>query len=263
MMSVFFDEFKIILVGAVLSFSGSAFSGDWSVINSCIEKKSEGDFINVIKIKSGCSGLKIVGSKYEDKGMTTSEFVKKYKTDVAVNANFSRHDKYNSVIGFVVSDGVAWPDSRDSLNETMFYCDRLNNCKIESLGLKSDIPKDTAIVVSGWQAYENGSFKCPPKAIDACFKHNGGGRHPRTAIGIGKDKNIYIFSVDGRQPMFEGLALSEFDGVMKKYSILSAVNLDGGGSTTLVVKGVRVSRLPANQKVERVVPNHIGFTVDQ
>lgn len=259
---MFPNGFKVFLTGAILFLSGSVFADDWSVVNKCIERRSDGDFVNVVKIKSDCSGLKIVGSKYEDKGMTTSEFVKKYKADVAVNANFSRHDKSNSVMGLVVSDGVAWQGSSDSLNEAMFYCDRFNKCKVESLGSKSDIPKDAAIVVSGWQAYENGSFKCPPKAIDACFKHNGGDRHPRTAIGIGSDNNIYLFSVDGRQPKFPGVSLAEFDEILKKYSILHAVNLDGGGSTTLVVKGVRVSKLPVNQKVERIVPNHIGFSVE-
>lgn len=242
-------------------FSTSSFSADWIKINNCIERKIDGGFVNVIKIKPHCPSLKIVGSNFSDKGMTTLEFARKYRVDVAVNANFSRHDESNSVIGAVVSDGVVWPGSHDSMVETMFSCDRLNNCDIEPIGLKSDISKDAAIVVSGWQAYANGKFSCPPNAIEACFKHNGGERHPRTAIGIGQDKNIYLITVDGRQPTFEGVSLEEFDRIMKKYSILRAVNLDGGGSTTLVINGVRVNNLPKNQKIERTVPNHIGFVV--
>jgi exopolysaccharide biosynthesis protein len=50
--------------------------------------------------------------------------------------------------------------------------------------------------------------------------------------------------------------------IMNKYSITNALNLDGGGSTTLVIDGERVNRLPGNQPNERVVPNHIGFKVE-
>ena len=62
-------------------------------------------------------------------------------------------------------------------------------------------------------------------------------RHPRTAIGIKADGTVLLLTVDGRQQNSAGMSLFELTKVMKWLGCTSAINLDGGGSTTLWVKG--------------------------
>lgn len=62
--------------------------------------------------------------------------------------------------------------------------------------------------------------------------------HPRTAVGFSKDGGqVFMLTVDGRQPEFsEGVALDELAEMMVELGAHSAVNFDGGGSTTLVAR---------------------------
>lgn len=61
--------------------------------------------------------------------------------------------------------------------------------------------------------------------------------HPRSAIGAKADGTIVMFEVDGRAPGFsEGVQLQELGQLMKNLGVVQALNLDGGGSSTVVVK---------------------------
>ena len=60
--------------------------------------------------------------------------------------------------------------------------------------------------------------------------------HPRTAMGVTADQKLVLFTVDGRQPgRSMGMTTSEVADVLLEYGVTDAVNLDGGGSTQLVV----------------------------
>lgn len=68
-------------------------------------------------------------------------------------------------------------------------------------------------------------------------------RHPRTAIGVDGDGRILLVTVDGRQPGWsEGMTLVELTALMSGLGCRDALNLDGGGSTTMVVRGQVVNR---------------------
>ena len=61
---------------------------------------------------------------------------------------------------------------------------------------------------------------------------------PRSAIGIGKDGKLYLITVNGRNKGYSvGLTLKELAGFLEKLNLRDAINLDGGGSTTLVADG--------------------------
>lgn len=63
------------------------------------------------------------------------------------------------------------------------------------------------------------------------------GNHPRTAIGVNKDgSKLYLVTVDGRQTSSKGVSLSYMSSLMAEIGAYDAANLDGGGSTTMVVK---------------------------
>lgn len=85
------------------------------------------------------------------------------------------------------------------------------------------------------------------------FNHNISGRNPRTAVGYKKDKSkLYMVTVDGRQNSSIGMTQTELAEFMVHYlGLWEAINLDGGGSTTMI------TRLPGLSS-PRVVNHIIG-----
>ncbi|CUS88033.1 Por secretion system C-terminal sorting domain-containing protein [Candidatus Kryptonium thompsonii] len=82
-------------------------------------------------------------------------------------------------------------------------------------------------------------------------------RHPRTAVGFSKDSTkIYFITVDGRQASSVGMTLDELANFMLTLGVWNGVNLDGGGSTTMVVRG-KVVNSPSDATGERSVSNAI------
>lgn len=62
-------------------------------------------------------------------------------------------------------------------------------------------------------------------------------RHPRTALGWNKD-DFFLIQVDGRQPNLSvGMTLPELTDYLLKLGCLEALNLDGGGSSTMWIDG--------------------------
>jgi hypothetical protein len=85
-------------------------------------------------------------------------------------------------------------------------------------------------------------------------------RHPRTAIGWSADgARLFLVVVDGRQPPYsDGMSLPELVWVFRRLGAAHALNLDGGGSTALVINSRLVSR-PSDTDGERVVGNALSL----
>jgi hypothetical protein len=82
-------------------------------------------------------------------------------------------------------------------------------------------------------------------------------RHPRTLAGVGRGGRILLATIDGRRPGYSvGATLRESALVMRSLGAREAVNLDGGGSTTMVVKG-RVVNRPSDPGGERLVSDGV------
>jgi hypothetical protein len=68
------------------------------------------------------------------------------------------------------------------------------------------------------------------------------GRHPRAALGI-SDEVLVAVACDGRRSGVDaGLSLRELAEIMQALGVDHAINLDGGGSTTLVHRGHLLNR---------------------
>ncbi len=67
-------------------------------------------------------------------------------------------------------------------------------------------------------------------------------RHPRTGVGLRADGKVLFVTVDGRQRRSKGMTLLAFAQLMRSLGARWALNLDGGGSTTMVVRGNVVNR---------------------
>ena len=64
------------------------------------------------------------------------------------------------------------------------------------------------------------------------------GRAPRSAVAILKNGNYLFGVVDGRQSSSRGLTLTDWAKLLVKMGAKDAMNLDGGGSSALVVGGL-------------------------
>ena len=83
-------------------------------------------------------------------------------------------------------------------------------------------------------------------------------RHPRTMIGTGRDGTIWLVTVDGRDPLLSlGMSFRELQRLAQRLGMSYALNLDGGGSTTMVVKG-KVVNHPSDPQGPRRVSDAIA-----
>jgi hypothetical protein len=92
-------------------------------------------------------------------------------------------------------------------------------------------------------------------------------RHPRTAVGISRGgQRLILVVVDGRQkPHSDGMSLRELAETMRGLGARDAINLDGGGSTTLVYADpasggtLRIANRPSDPAGERPVGNALAI----
>ncbi len=86
-------------------------------------------------------------------------------------------------------------------------------------------------------------------------------RHPRTAVGLTRDgKTLYLLTVDGRQPgLSVGMSLPELAEYLRQLGCWTAMNFDGGGSTTMVIRGDIVNK-PSDRFGPRTVVNALLVT---
>ncbi|WP_326644168.1 phosphodiester glycosidase family protein [Nonomuraea fuscirosea] len=88
--------------------------------------------------------------------------------------------------------------------------------------------------------------------------------HPRTAVGFSADgRKMYLLTVDGRQADSRGVTLNELAAMMADLGAANALNLDGGGSSTMLARepgsaDVQVENSPSDGG-ERHVPNGLAL----
>jgi exopolysaccharide biosynthesis protein len=88
--------------------------------------------------------------------------------------------------------------------------------------------------------------------------------HPRTLVGLSDDQNtLYLVAIDGRQPAFStGASLAEAAAIMAFLGAADALNADGGGSTTMVLRdpdGASQLLNSPSSGFERVVGSNLGL----
>ncbi len=73
-------------------------------------------------------------------------------------------------------------------------------------------------------------------------------RHPRTAVGITDDNQLMLITVDGRSSEAHGMSIPELAEFMESLGAVSALNLDGGGSTAMWVQGRGLVSYPSDNR---------------
>lgn len=120
------------------------------------------------------------------------------------------------------------------------------------------------IINGGPRLLEKGKISINAAAEGFHWKENpefynrfGERRHPRTLAGIKADGTLLFVTVDGRAPGISiGASFEESARIMKSLGAVNALNLDGGGSTTMTVRDTLVTR-PSDSTGERPIADAI------
>lgn len=79
-------------------------------------------------------------------------------------------------------------------------------------------------------------------------------KHPRTLIGYTKDNKLIVMVVEGRNPgVADGVSLTQAAQLLKDLGCFEALNLDGGGSSCMLINGRETIR-PSDKAQQRPVP---------
>jgi exopolysaccharide biosynthesis protein len=73
-------------------------------------------------------------------------------------------------------------------------------------------------------------------------------RHPRTCACVTHENDVILLTVDGRTAESQGVSLLELSFLMQNLNCKDAINLDGGGSTTMYIEGKGVVNMPCDNK---------------
>ena len=168
--------------------------------------------------------------------MTVSQFAAKTPNAVVViNGNFFTFDG-NSSKQYLKVDGKVW-------SETVLKYPDAGGLMFDKTGRKIQLVQRDR--VGGWQKQTTENII----ATDAALIINGelwsypstkrfqSDRHPRTALGLTRNNHLLMVIVDGRTKIAAGMTMVELQKLMKVFKAEDAINMDGGGSSTLWCKG--------------------------
>ena len=191
--------------------------------------------------------------------MTTSSFAKSNNAVAAINGGFSNMDSRGSVTYFEMDDIVIsrnrnpdlkWGIADSIINGAIVIT---NDFKIAIQPANSEqfyesSKQESAVLVTGPLLLLNSEVM---KLPNMKFAND---RHPRTCLCISKKSMVFI-TIDGRKKEAEGMNLIEAQKFLLKIGCIDAINLDGGGSTTMWTKNKGIVNLPSDELGERPVSN--------
>ncbi|HEY61173.1 MAG TPA: phosphodiester glycosidase family protein [Anaerolineae bacterium] len=195
---------------------------------------------------------------------TTSKFLNSFNLQIAVNGDgftpwhsntiidyYPHKGDPIDVIGFASSKGVVY--SEDTDNEPTLFISPTNQARINT-----QIGKIYNAISGNLQIVKNGRVIPGLSQVP----------EPRTVIALDRaNRHLIIIVVDGRQPGYsDGATLKELAQIVIEKRGYNAINMDGGGSTTLVMEdklGIpKLLNRPINQRIpnnQRPVGNHLGI----
>ena len=212
------------------------------------------------------------------RGATTSQFLRENHVQLAINGDFflpwwseGLFDFYphpgepTDALGASVSNGVARGWHVTPYSALVFSPDgKVSIVRIEDASGR--LPP-VAQAVSGKQLLVVDGRKTAETAANTQARLP----HPRTAAALDRSgRTLILFTIDGRQPGYsQGATLDDLADIILEHGGWRALNLDGGGSTALVIDdgdgGARQLNIPIHTRIpwrERPVANHLGVRAE-
>lgn len=203
--------------------------------------------INILDIDMKHFEGDILLAWYSDSLLETSLFAENTGALAAVNGSFFDMRAGGSVV-FLQEKGLVVTETHDRsafVNEGAYARDTAGVIMILKKPKNADwsySPVHRDILVSGPLLIHNGERTSPQRIP---FNLN---RHPRTAIGITNDYRLLLVTVDGRHSEAAGMSMWELQDLMESLECRDALNLDGGGSTTLYIRGKGIVNYPSDNR---------------
>ncbi|HEY1121564.1 MAG TPA: phosphodiester glycosidase family protein [Haloferula sp.] len=194
-------------------------------------------------------------------GRKTTTFLKEFDLEIAINgtgfAPIATEGEPLDLIGLSVSDGREVSGLVTKDGSPVFLATADQRVRILAGPISKENCADAHNALQGWYGAKGMLLD------DGEVVTNVADIHPRTAAGVSQDgRHVILLVADGRQPgLSEGMTLVELAEWMRKSGCWDAMNLDGGGSSTMVVKGddgkPRILNSPSGG-AQRSVGNHLG-----
>lgn len=193
--------------------------------------------INILIINTNKRNLSL--SYNPDKNIVVSRQAEQAGAVAAVNAGFFNIKEGGSVTyirtgGLIIDTDTAKKWKRNANMTGSLLIDKDGHVTLaiaKTNGWYDNHPEYTEVLVTG-PLLLSGKVKTPlpvtPLAIN---------KHPRTVIGKKGTHKIILLTLDGRTDQARGMTLSELADLVRALHCKDAVNLDGGGSTTMWIKG--------------------------
>lgn len=205
----------------------------------------------------------------EVEAQRTSDFLQEYDLQIAINGDFFEpwdprtplnNGQPLDVKGYASSEGLIYSRGYALQPRPTLFISRDNVAQFsEPAGaVYNAISGDYIFMVDG--ELQADGLRWPYH-----FRPN-----PRTAVALDASQRVLMLVVvDGRQPNYsEGVSLEELADIITQYGGVTALNLDGGGSATLVATNQQGRPLTLNSPIdnripgrERPVANHLGLAV--
>lgn len=221
----------------------------WKSFQSTLDEDSLS--INLLEVDLSLRNIDLIYDPEENH--TTSAFATKNDALAAVNAGFFDMKNGGSVSYILINGEIINEDTtgwgRAKLLNGAILKDKHGQVYIDEV--KTNYWYDTTdywedILVTGPLLLENGGTTMYSQ-VPFNLK-----RHPRTAVCIdGDNQTLWLATIDGRHPQSAGMTIPELSMLMHSLGCQDAVNLDGGGSTTMWIEGEGVVNYPSdNQKFD-------------
>lgn len=168
---------------------------------------------------------------------------------VALNGNFFNVKEggsvdYVKVNGRVISENLTGADGALKVHQKAAVATQQGRLEI----LKGDSSRWPDAVAAG-SVLANGPLLClEGEAVPVDPSRFSETRHPRTAVGTTADGRVILLVADGRNTNAAGLRLEELRKIMQWLGCVSAINFDGGGSSTLWTRKKGVINHPSDNK---------------
>ncbi|MEM2131555.1 MAG: phosphodiester glycosidase family protein [Candidatus Woesearchaeota archaeon] len=189
--------------------------------------------------------------------MVTSDFLASNKLQLAINGGGFDIGNTNEVNGFAAYNGVPY-SSPDLIPDVTFFITENNE-----IYMMPNMPNGYKYAITGFNhIIQNGKISDRFYIGNPNHKPGYDQLNPRTSVGLDEnEKWLNIIVIDGRNPgISEGVSALELGEIHLKYGSTNMLNMDGGGSTTLVIEekgSPKVLNNPSDGQ-ERPVANHFG-----